>query len=137
MIPLPRREGSGRRLADREEIRALLSSGLSPRQTAARLEVSERTVLRARHELGLEIKTPVRAAAPLSEEDHARIRACLAESMSFNEIRRTYGYTHQTLARYYPGQGMDRREAASLGALVRHTNAEIRRNHQQRGLVLC
>ncbi|UKH48343.1 helix-turn-helix DNA binding domain protein [Arthrobacter phage Lilmac1015] len=110
---------------DRAEVRELLATGLTAVEVARRLGTTPRTILRAKADLGLPRKSYARSGG-LSDEDHARIRECLDAGWSFNELGRTYGYTHATLSRYYPGRGMDPQEAASLGLLMRDANRAVR-----------
>ncbi|QTF82150.1 helix-turn-helix binding domain protein [Arthrobacter phage Prairie] len=111
--------------ADREAIRDLLATGLSAVEVGRRLGVSPRTVLRAKAELGLPRREYVRIGG-ITEEDHARIRECLDAGWSFNELTRTYGYTHATLVRYYPGRGFTPQEASALGLATRAANRALR-----------
>ncbi|WBF79021.1 helix-turn-helix DNA binding domain protein [Arthrobacter phage Bolt007] len=110
----------GARKLERERIRDLLAAGLSATEIARRVGVHPRTVLRAKHEAGIPVREYVRRT--IGPEDLALIESCLVEGWSFNEIERTHGYTHGTLAKYFPGRGMDPREACLLGPLVRQTN---------------
>lgn len=112
----------------RDTVRELLEEGLPPRAVAARLGCHPRTVLRVQHELGLPV-APGPSRRLLTEEDHAVIRECLAEGMPFAEITATYGYSHQTLARHYPGQGMPPVEIGRLAAAINRANRQLARNH--------
>lgn len=63
-----------------------------------------------------------RPRASLKSGDLARIEECLADGWPLSEIYATYGYTQQVICKHFPGRGMDLKEAASLGWLVRKFN---------------
>lgn len=130
---MPRREGAGRPRADREAVRALLEDDFEPRDVAARLGITERTVLRIRHELGLPVG-PAPYRKRVGPEDLVLIETCLREGMPFSEITKTHGYTYQTLARHFPGRGMTKQEGSAIGLAVRQTNQLLRK---QRIPALC
>lgn len=130
---MPRREGSGRRLVDRELVAGLLRDGWSPRDAANRLQISERTVLRIRHETGLPVEPRVERRT-VTDEDLAIIERCLNDKMPLSEITATYRYTHQTITRYFPGHGLSRSEVAELAAAARAANRALRKN---RTLISC
>ncbi|WNO25872.1 helix-turn-helix DNA binding domain protein [Arthrobacter phage Altadena] len=123
---MPRRPGAGRKGADRDLVARYLSEGLEPRDVADRMGITDRTVLRIRHELGLPIG-PAPDRRRLTEDDHRIIRACLEEGMPYSEISRTHGYTHQTLARHYPGRGMPARATIELALATRSFNQALRK----------
>jgi transposase-like protein len=118
---------------DREAVVALLEDHWHPADVAARLGISERTVLRIRHERGLEVG-PASPRRRLTEEDHRIIQAALDDGLPFSEISATYGYTFQTLARYYPGRSYSPQEVSALAAAARKANRALR---QQRTLIAC
>ncbi|QKY79815.1 helix-turn-helix DNA binding domain [Arthrobacter phage Bumble] len=130
---MPSREGSGRPRVDRDAVRALLEDCYEPRDIAARLGITERTVLRIRHELGFPVG-PAPYRKRVGPEDLVLIETCLQEGFSFAEITKTHGYTYQTLARHFPGRGMSKEEGSALGLAVRQTNQLLRK---QRIPALC
>jgi DNA-directed RNA polymerase specialized sigma24 family protein len=82
------------------EVLDLLDEGLSDREVAGRLEVSEATVARHRKKAG----RYGRVMEPLSAAKRAKIEQALEDGWSFNDISQTYGVHVETLRKYYPGR---------------------------------
>ena len=57
--------------------------------------------------------------ANVTKERLALIEKCLDEGWSFRQIQLTYHVDWSTLNRHFPGRGMDKKEAARLGAAYR------------------
>lgn len=92
--------------------RAAREEGVTFADLAERFGCSVDTVRRTRAKLG--IPSPARR---LAGELRERVDAAVEDGWSFGEIVRTYGVTHETLRRHYPGRqwslgaGLDRQRA--------------------------
>jgi uncharacterized protein (DUF433 family) len=100
------------RITDTAAFVAAVNRGETTEELAKRFECSTDTVRRTRARLG--IPSPARRlVGPLRE----KVDAAIADGWSFGEVARTYGVTHETLRRHYPGrqwalsQGLDRQRA--------------------------
>lgn len=100
------------RITDTAAFVAAVNAGATHAELAERFECSVDTVRRTRNRLGIPSRAR-RLVGPLRE----RVEAALDDGWSFGEIFRTYGVTHETLRRHYPGRqwtlaaGLERRHA--------------------------
>lgn len=108
---------SGRRPYALDELLRLWDSGLTQKQVASRLGVSERTVQRALRAAGAP-KSQLYYPG-LTEAQHEVIRARLDEGWSYAEIARTYGHGRHVLAKHYPGRGWTREQRGRYGNMRR------------------
>lgn len=104
---------------DREEIALLSQRGLTVRHIAERLGCAERTVSRARAELGIKQgSTP----QPVTAERLAAAERMLADGMPLSEIRKELHLGNSSIERYLPGRGWSKAQAGQYGQMVRALN---------------
>jgi len=107
--------------ADREERRAevamLTRLGLTTPDIAARLAVTERTILRDREKLKL---TQPITWRPITDSQHRRALAMIADGASLLEVARTLGFTGNQLRRKYRGMGWTPSQIGAYSAMRRY-----------------
>lgn len=81
------------------EYQHIYRPGLTIAEAARKLGCAERTISRARAQLGLADKVTHRPADPARLE---RARQLLEEGASLLDVERTTGLTHKTLRRHFP-----------------------------------
>jgi hypothetical protein len=60
----------------------------------------------------------------MTPERLALIEQCLDDGWPFSEIVETYGVSHGTLKKYFPGRQMPKQEASSLGLAIGKANGK-------------
>lgn len=109
--------------ATREAAYDLLAQGLTVKEVAARMGCTNRTVERAKKDLGL---TNDRGGANrMTEQDKALILTHLDDGASLAEIHRTTGWTHDTLRRHFPGRAWNRKQVGEHAAIMRRYGARL------------
>lgn len=108
----------GRRKINRTAIHDLIRAGISHREIARRVGCTERTVLRAAHEIGAARPAPL-AGRRITDQDVEKITALLDEGWSYEEIKRSHHYSLHTLYRVAPGRAWTPQQAGALGGAVR------------------
>lgn len=106
-----------------EAIAELTRQGHPAHEIARRLDVTPRTVQRARRRTGTSLPSSPNAGRRYTPEFIATVNDCLDQGWSYHEIARTYGVNDQHLAKRFPGRGWTTEQSAQL-AVVR--KAEIR-----------
>lgn len=100
--------------------RALLEDG-SVARAATEFQVSERTVHRVKKHYRMGDHAPG-TGLPLSPERRALAQQCLDDGWSYWQLRETYGFTHRTLVRNFPGYATPRPEAIEHATMARQLN---------------
>ena len=101
-VPTDREEVSRRR----ETVAELTRAGLSAREIAVRLNITERTVVRHRGLTGVAQPTPPR----LTDEQLDTARRLISEGAPYKEIAHTIGCCGSTVAYHFPGRGWTRKQ---------------------------
>lgn len=103
-----------------DRVVALSRSGYTDQEIAARLGISDRTVLRDRKAAGLHLRATPR---PLTPEEHARTVAMLDDGASYKEIARTIGRSANTIKRAFPGYSWTQAQMFEYRMALRAFNA--------------
>lgn len=104
---------------DRNAIADLHHQGLTAPQIAKQLGCSERTVERARKELGIS------PAARMTPERRARIQEMVNDGWSWKEIERTEGAHWDTMARHFPGTQWTHQHAGHMVAVTLNVRPQL------------
>lgn len=100
----------------REQVIELTRAGVSARDIATRLRITERTVQRIRARAGISQG----AATPLTADELAQAAAMFADGCSREEVARTIGRSTGAMKRHFPDQAWTRAEVGMYSATVRY-----------------
>jgi len=110
-----------------ESIAELHAQHFTPREIAAALGCSLRTVGRWRSSQGLTPVPPEFSCHPVTPERLAAAAAMVADGAPFREIERTLHMSRDTLVRHFPGAQWTPKQAGELAAAVRQAKREERK----------
>lgn len=99
--------------ARRDRIIEYTRKGFSASLIADIEKVTPRSVFRIRHQTGMSQGGPPK---PLTEDELATAASMLDDGCSIAEVARTLGRHYPTLAKYFPGRGWSKEDAARFAA---------------------
>lgn len=107
---------------DHDEAARLYERGLSATVIAERFGVSERAIRVQVAKAGL--TKPVKV---FTDAEYQRADELLNDGYSFTAVAHMLGRSHWTIAKYFPGRGMSKSDAAQAGVLAKKANRLYRK----------
>jgi IS30 family transposase len=109
----------------RDRVTELTRQGLTAKQIAEQLGVTERTISRDRAARGITQPTAPR----VTESEFARAKEMLDDGASYEEVARTLRRSHTAFRHRFPGYSLTPTEASQRAALGRQMAQLLKANH--------
>lgn len=113
----------GKRMPEKEEIRAMMGEGLDDRQMAARLGINQAAMARLRLRRELPRAQTGIDRSPKTPEQLKEIEGYLEEGYSFKAISEMLHVNEQTLAKHFPGRGFTTKQSSEVALMARKMEA--------------
>lgn len=101
-----------------EKIAEMTRAGLTTLEIAAWMQLSKRTVTRARRKVGASIRGP---EIPMSADELRRAEIMFEDGCSASEVARTLGRSPSAILRKFPGRGWTHVQCGEYAAVVRQS----------------